>query len=101
MVDLMTTNQSGTLFSQNGLGFGLGFDVVERLGADGLRSVGSFGWGGAYGSQYFVDPAERLVYVFMVNQLPLRSDVGGKLQTLTYQSLIDVTPRWSARSTPR
>ena len=34
-VDLMTSNQIGTLFSQNGRGFGLGFEVVERLGASG------------------------------------------------------------------
>ncbi|MDB4882480.1 MAG: Beta-lactamase, partial [Gemmatimonadetes bacterium] len=66
---------------------------VDRLGADGLKSVGSFGWGGAYGSTYFVDPAERLVVVFMINQLPLNSDVASKLPTLVYQSLVDVAPR--------
>ena len=103
MVDLMTTNQSGTLFSQTGRGFGLGFETVDRLGADGLKSVGTFGWGGAYGSTYFVDPAERLVVVFMINQLPLRSDVASKFPTLVYQSLVDSSPRteWSARAMPR
>jgi CubicO group peptidase (beta-lactamase class C family) len=88
MVDLMTTNQSGTLYSSPGQGFGLGFQTVEKLGADGLASVGSFGWGGAYGSNYKVDPAERLVIVFMINQLPNRSDVAGKFPTLVYQALV-------------
>jgi CubicO group peptidase (beta-lactamase class C family) len=103
MVDLMTTNQSGTLFSQNGMGFGLGFETVERLGAKGVYSVGSFGWGGAYGSSYMVDPVERLVVVFMLNQMPLRSDVAAKFPTLVYQALTDVAPRsgWPTRLSPR
>jgi CubicO group peptidase (beta-lactamase class C family) len=101
MIDLMTTNQSGTLHSQTGLGFGLGFETVDRLGANGLKSVGSFGWGGAYGSEYFVDPVENLVFVFMVNQLPLRSDVSSKLPTLVYQALVTPARRadWSAPAT--
>jgi CubicO group peptidase (beta-lactamase class C family) len=102
-VDLMTSNQTGTLFSQNGRGFGLGFEIVERVGAYGYYSVGSFGWGGAYGSNYMVDPVERLVVVFMINQMPNRSDVASKFPTLVYQALTDLAPRsgWSARQTPR
>jgi CubicO group peptidase (beta-lactamase class C family) len=93
----MTSNQAGTLFAQNGRGFGLGFEVVERLGASGYYSVGSFGWGGAYGSNYMVDPVERLVFVFMINQMPNRSDVASKFPTLVYQALTDMAPRagWS------
>ena len=49
-VELMTTNQSGTLHSTTGLGFGLGFETVDRYGANGLAGVGAFGWGGAYGT---------------------------------------------------
>jgi CubicO group peptidase (beta-lactamase class C family) len=87
----MTTNQTGALFSANGEGFGLGFYILERLGADnGLSSVGSFGWGGAYGSQYMVDPKQGVVLVFMLNQLPDRSDVGAKFPTLVYQALTNI-----------
>ena len=88
MVDLMTTNQSGTLYTNPGLGFGLGFETVEKYGASGMASVGSFGWGGAYASIYKVDPAEKLVIVFMINQLPNRSDVASKFPTLVYQALV-------------
>lgn len=88
-VGLMTHNQSGMIFDTTGAeGFGFGFWVVQRYGANAMASVGSFGWGGAYGSQYFVDPAEHLVVVFMINQLPNRSDIGGKFQTLVYQALV-------------
>ena len=88
-VALMTTNQIGTLFNPNGLGFGFGFETVDRYGADGMASVGTFEWGGAYGSNYKVDPKERLVMVFMINQLPNRSDVAAKFPTLVYQALVD------------
>jgi CubicO group peptidase (beta-lactamase class C family) len=103
MVDLMTTNQTGTLFSQTGTGFGLGFETVDRLGARGVYSVGSFGWGGAYGSSYMVDPAERMILVFMINQMPMRSDVASKFPTMVYQALTDVAPRpgWTVRNVPR
>ncbi|MEP6732223.1 MAG: serine hydrolase domain-containing protein [bacterium] len=89
MVDLMTTNQSGTLYGNMGEGFGLGFQTIEKLGADGLASVGSFGWGGAYSSNYKVDPAEGLVIVFMQNQLPNKSDIAAKFPTLVYQALVE------------
>jgi len=99
MVDVMTSNQI-SVYTKPGTGFGLGFEVVEKLGADALAPVGSFGWGGAYGSNYQVDPADRLVLVFMINQLPLRTDIASKFHTLVYQSLVDVAPRanWVSRA---
>jgi CubicO group peptidase (beta-lactamase class C family) len=89
-VALMSTNQTGTLYSQTGQGFGLGFSLVERPGADGrVESVGTFGWGGAYGSNYNVDPKEHLVLVFMIQQLPNRTDVAAKFPVLVYQALVE------------
>ena len=87
-VELMTHNQSGTLYAADGRGFGLGFSTVDRLGADGFKSVGSYGWGGAYGSSYTVDPQERLVIVFMVQQIPNSSDVASRFTSMVYQALI-------------
>jgi CubicO group peptidase (beta-lactamase class C family) len=89
-VALMTTNQAGTLFSQTGRGFGLGFELQLVPGADGHpESVGTFSWGGAYGSQYEVDPRERLVLVYMVQQLPSRSSLGARFPMLVYQALVE------------
>jgi CubicO group peptidase (beta-lactamase class C family) len=88
-VALMTTNQIGTLRGTPGLGFGLGFETVDHYGAKGLSAVGAFGWGGAYGSQYQVDPASRLVLVYMVQLLPSRSDLGQAFPTLVYQALVE------------
>jgi CubicO group peptidase (beta-lactamase class C family) len=89
-VALMTTNQVDTLFWRSGEGFGLGFNVLGRTGANGrIESVGTFGWGGAYGSTYEVDPRERLVLVFMIQQLPNRSELAAKFPMLVYQALVE------------
>jgi CubicO group peptidase (beta-lactamase class C family) len=88
-VQLMTTNQVGTLHSSNGLGFGLGFQTTDRYGANGMDSVGAFGWGGAYGSNYRVDPKSRLTLVFMIQLMPSTSDIGQKFPTMVYQALIE------------
>ena len=87
-VDLMTTNQVGTLLSTSGLGFGLGFQTTDRYGANGLASDGAYGWGGADASAYKVDPKERLIIVFMVQLLPNSSDIRDKFQTLVYSALV-------------
>jgi CubicO group peptidase (beta-lactamase class C family) len=88
-VDLMTHNQVGTLYDSSGArGFGFGFETTEHYGSDGMTSMGSSRWGGAYGSVYYVDPVEHLVIVFMMNQLPNSSDIRDKFQTMVYQALV-------------
>lgn len=84
---LMHTNQAGTLLSTAGIGFGYGFDVVERYGAKGLAGVGAFGWGGAYGTIYQVDPESGLVIVFMLQLMPNATDVQPKFLNTIYQAL--------------
>lgn len=89
-VALMTTNHVGTRFSQQGEGFGLGFRILEQPGAGGrVESVGSYGWGGAYGSTYAIDPVERLVLVFMVQEQPNFSGMAGRFPMLIYQALVE------------
>ena len=93
MVNLMTTNQVGTLFSADGIGFGLGFQTLDRAGAGGNpASVGNFGWGGAYQTDYDVDPANRLVVVLMTQHLPgVPLDIRGRFTNLVYQALVRET----------
>jgi CubicO group peptidase (beta-lactamase class C family) len=86
-VKLMTTNQVGTLHSTAGLGFGLGFQTTDRYGANGMDSEGAFGWGGAYGTVYRVDPEARLVMLLMIQLLPNSTDIRAVFPTLVYQAL--------------
>jgi CubicO group peptidase (beta-lactamase class C family) len=88
-VELMTTNQSGTLHSTTGLGFGYGFETVDRYGAKGMAGVGAFGWGGAYGSTYEVDRQGRLVAVLMIQLMPNRTDIQEKFYNLVFQAMVN------------
>jgi CubicO group peptidase (beta-lactamase class C family) len=86
-VRLMSTNQVGTLHSSTGLGFGLGFETTDRFGANGLDGVGAFGWGGAYGSVYRIDPESGLVLLLMIQQLPNATDIRTTFPSVVYQAL--------------
>ena len=74
-----------------GLGFGLGFEVVLDQGKRGTYgSLGQFGWGGAYGSTFWVDPAEEMIVLYFTQVRP-GSIVKDQLQlrALVYQALVD------------
>lgn len=89
-VELMTSNHVKRLYRDEGLGFGLGFEVTEQVGPAGrYDSVGAYGWGSAYYSEYWVDPAEKLVAVFMTQLLPATGvDLQDKFRTLVYQAIV-------------
>ncbi|ALN60778.1 beta-lactamase [Lysobacter enzymogenes] len=86
-VRLMRSNQSGALYPDEGKGFGYGFEVTERYGANGLDGEGAYGWAGAYGTLYRVDPQARLVMVLMIQLMPNRTDIQSVFPTLVYQAL--------------
>ena len=92
-VELMTTNNlTEAEFTTTGaVGFGLGFTVLEDLGKRGtLGSVGEYGWGGAYHSTYWVDPAEDLLVVYFTQLIPANGlDDHDKLRALIYQAIED------------
>ncbi len=75
----------------NGTGFGLGFRVVNDLGARGsLGSEGEYGWGGAYHSTCWVDPEEEMVVAYFTQVIPANDlDDHGKLRALVYQAIED------------
>lgn len=71
-VELMASNHVGDLYGPSanragGMGFGLTVDVVlDPVLADTRKGVGSFGWGGAFGTYFWVDPHNHLVGLLMV-----------------------------------
>ncbi|MEO1246416.1 MAG: serine hydrolase domain-containing protein [Pseudomonadota bacterium] len=93
-VELMTVSHTGhSQLGDNlpGAGFGLGFYVVQDLGGRGQPgSVGEFGWGGAYHTSYWVDPAEELVVVYLTQVNPATGlDDQEKVRALVYQAIVD------------
>lgn len=68
--------------------FGLGFDVnIDPAASGELGSKGSYRWGGAFATSYWIDPQEKLVAVLMTQQRPSKSDIGNRFKTLVYQAL--------------
>jgi CubicO group peptidase (beta-lactamase class C family) len=89
-VTLATSDHIGTLFNEGRTGFGLGFEIVKDLGRYGRPgSVGQFGWGGAYYTEYWADPQEQLVAVLMTQLLPAEDlDLREKFRVLVYQAIV-------------
>jgi CubicO group peptidase (beta-lactamase class C family) len=52
-----------------------------------MDSVWAFGWGGAYGTLYRVDPDARLVMLLMIQLLPNTTDIRSVFPTLVYQAI--------------
>jgi CubicO group peptidase (beta-lactamase class C family) len=90
-VELMTVDHLGDVPFRPGQGFGLGFSVLEDVGARGTPgSAGELGWGGAYHSTYWVDPEEELVVVHLTQLNPSAGvDDLGKVRALIYQAIVD------------
>ena len=89
-VRMMTMNQIGDVnFGSNK--FGLGFEVVTEKGsARTPAQEGTFSWGGAFSTSYWVDPKEKLVLLFYRQlQRTTHGDVNEKFRALTYQALAD------------
>ena len=71
-----------------GEGFGLSVRVVTNHAARGtLLSDGTYGWSGAQGTHFFVDPKEQLVGILMVQTS--NNEVRDAFEDLVAQSIID------------
>ncbi|MFN0103854.1 MAG: serine hydrolase domain-containing protein [Bryobacteraceae bacterium] len=74
--DLMTTIQTGTLKAGfiPGHGWGLGVGVVkEPQGQTAMSKPGTFGHGGAYGTQAWIDPESGVALILMVQRANFRN----------------------------
>jgi CubicO group peptidase (beta-lactamase class C family) len=88
-VKMMITNQIEDVNYANSNKFGLGFQLVtEKSSGQTPAQVGTFNWGGAFATSYWVDPKEKIVMLFY-RQLQARSrnDVVEKFRALTYQAI--------------
>jgi len=94
-VELMTLNHLPPgvhPFEEAWRGYGLGVSVLQDVAASQEPgSVGNFGWSGAAGTHFWVDPVEDLLGILMVQILPgsLADPLPQQLRTLTYQALVD------------
>jgi CubicO group peptidase (beta-lactamase class C family) len=73
-----------------GVGFGLGFSVVEDpVAGKSPASPGEFGWGGAASTAFWVDPVERLTVLFFTQLLPSSTHpIRPQLHQLVHQAIV-------------
>ncbi len=68
--------------------FGLGFHVVTRKDTEkDKRSTGSYSWGGAAATTFWIDPENELVGILMTQLLNNRHGFAGDFERLTYQAM--------------
>ena len=73
-----------------GVGFGLGFSmVVDPVRYGGVASVGTYSWGGAASTEFYVDPVEDLTVSFYTQLLPSSTlPMRNYLRPLVQQALL-------------
>ena len=68
-VEVMTSIHTGEVKPRPGVGWGLGWQIVEDAKGQGaLASIGTYGHGGRYGTYCFLDPAKDLIGIFLVHR---------------------------------
>jgi CubicO group peptidase (beta-lactamase class C family) len=86
-VELMLTDQLPTMDNEYGLAFGL---ETEKNNHVSVLSVGSFLWGGAFATQYWADPKERLIGLYYTNIFGTQHwQAREKFKIFTYQAITD------------
>ncbi len=88
-VRIMTQNQIGDISIRGEDKFGLGFQLItEKSSGRTLANEGTYSWGGAFATSYWVDPKEKLVMLFFRQlQGSTHGDVVEKFRALTYQAI--------------
>ena len=78
-------------YEMDGCGFGLGFRVVTDIAQHGiLGTEGTYSWGGAAGTVFWVDPDEELIAIFMTQLIPSgQYDIWREFQVAIYQALVE------------
>ena len=93
-VELMRSDHLGALPHAGLLpeweGFGLTFAVNPGPGkSPDVASAGSYRWGGAAGTSFWIDPKERMFGVFLIQILPPNVAAAEQFKRLTYLALVD------------
>jgi CubicO group peptidase (beta-lactamase class C family) len=92
-VDLIMADQNLKVWDKSADShLGLAFSVENQGGQDkGAKgSIGTFGWGGYFNTQYFADPKEKLIGIIMKQtQGPVNDETGWKFRQMIWQTIDD------------
>jgi CubicO group peptidase (beta-lactamase class C family) len=72
------------------MSWGLGWGIVrEPQNVTGMLSPGTFGHGGAYGTQAWIDPLKNRIYVLLVQRSDLGNSDGSDIRRDFQQAAAD------------
>lgn len=94
-VKQMTTVQSGDLQTgfTPGNGWGLGWCVIRKpQGVSAALSPGSFGHGGMFGTQAWIDPVKRRVHVLLVQRADFANSDGSPVRQGFHEAVAAALP---------
>jgi CubicO group peptidase (beta-lactamase class C family) len=95
LTDIVMAAPDAAFSPARGVGFGLDFAVVTNPARAGtLRGEGTYSWGGAAGTWFWVDPKNDLFMLGMIHILgkdadPALAHIDDDAATLVYQALVD------------
>ncbi len=77
-------------FSMPGIGFGLTVSVITDPVAAGMAGpAGQYGWGGAFSTDFWIDPESELVGMILTQLLPSGTyPTRARMQQMTYQAVL-------------
>ena len=88
-IELMTHDQLGKISQDMGFGIGFGVDGVKAPLSE-LGSVGSYGWGGFFYTEFSIDPKEQMIVIFMAQLHPTGDlTLNRQVHELAYQAIND------------
>ena len=84
-----TENRSGDMNLGLGHGYG-GYVITDVAENDVPGSVGTYAWGGAASTYFFIDPQEELIGLFLTQLTPSSSyPLRAQFRGLVYQAIVD------------
>jgi CubicO group peptidase (beta-lactamase class C family) len=73
-----------------GRGFGLSVQVVsDAIAANYRVSDGSFGWDGAFGTHFWIDPKEKVVGILMIQTNNPNRELDRDFENAVMQAMLD------------
>jgi CubicO group peptidase (beta-lactamase class C family) len=76
-------------------GWGIGTCILRapHPGVAEMLSPGTFGHGGAWGTQAWIDPVRGLIYVLMINRSDLGNSDASEIRRAFQQAAVDALPK--------
>jgi CubicO group peptidase (beta-lactamase class C family) len=91
-VKQMTSLQTGDIKTgfTDGMGFGFGWAVVrEPTGVHAMMSPGTYGHGGAFGTQGWIDPAKKVFVILLIQRVGMPNADASELRKVLQQTAVE------------